>query len=358
MKLPSWSLILSFALVALNSPLAETAMLLENDGVLVSEETWTRVKLMAQYSASAYCNWGVRRGTNISCDTCPDVTAAGVTIVEISGGEGTGVVGFVAVDPKNQLIVAVVRGSASARNWTSIQFAKRRCNKLVQHCHVHDGFARAWDEISHWMLYGVRKAKAAHPSYEIVFTGHSLGGAVSTLGAAYARKEGMAVDLYTYGCPRVGNEAFAMFVNRQPGVEYRVTHLSDPFARMPPMFLGYAHTSPELWLHSGSPTTIKYERSDVKVCHGVQSHHCNGGTSEPNFKAHNYYLCHTCECSRVKPQAKREGDDYLSWLGTSPLKDLTDEQFEARLRDWARKDIEMMTKLESNGSSLALLEED
>ena len=48
---------------------------------------------------------------------------------------------------------------------------------------------------------------------EIVFTGHSLGGALATIGAAYTKAyfSEKVVDCITFGSPRVGDSLFVKF---------------------------------------------------------------------------------------------------------------------------------------------------
>lgn len=131
---------------------------------------------------------------------------------------------------------------------------------------------------------------ASYPSYSIVVTGHSLGAAVGTIAAAYLRKDGYAIDLYTYGSPRVGNTEFVAFVTDQTGAEYRVTHTDDPVPRLPPILFNYRHTSPEYWLSTGDADTIDYTASEIEICEGYANTECNAGQSGLDVDAHLNYL--------------------------------------------------------------------
>lgn len=109
-------------------------------------------------------------------------------------------------------------------------------------CKAHRGFHLAlncvWKEVNQY-LSDYRKA---HPHSEICFTGHSLGGALATL--ALSRFEGGGGSLYTFGCPRVGNEAFCQRVAAMAdrGV-YRFANRNDPVTHVAPQNFGYMHTS-------------------------------------------------------------------------------------------------------------------
>ena len=73
-----------------------------------------------------------------------------------------------------------------------------------------------------------------YPDYEIVFTGHSLGGAEAHLGAVdfYLSNTtlGDRISLITFGQPRVGNVAWANFVESLPFASRyaRIVRQKDP----------------------------------------------------------------------------------------------------------------------------------
>ncbi|KAK5630848.1 hypothetical protein RRF57_006563 [Xylaria bambusicola] len=306
-------------------------------------------ELYAQYAGASYCNSEAAIGSTISCggNACPDVTSAGAKITATFSGKATDIQGFVSTDTRNQVIVLSVRGSHSIRNWiTDFEFLQKDCSSLTSGCKVHYGFAKAWDEISGPALAAVKAAKGANPGYRVVFTGHSLGAAVSSLGAAYARKSGLAVDIINYGSPRVGNVAFANFVSGQPGVEWRVTHLDDPVPRLPPIVFDYAHTTPEYWLEGGNAFKTDYTVNEIKVCEGVRSLGCNAVTLGLDIFSHLYYLSPIAGCSPIEivfKSKRQEEEDYLWWQGTSPATDVDDDQLEAQLNAWVQQDISVMS---------------
>ncbi|KAH6611422.1 hypothetical protein Trco_001442 [Trichoderma cornu-damae] len=219
----------------------------------------------------------------------------------------TGIGGFVAVDSAHGQIVLSVRGSNNLRNFiTDVVFAFTDCS-LADGCQVHGGFSDAWNEISGAATAAVAQAHAASPSFGIVATGHSLGGAVATLAGASLRTQGYPVDIYTYGSPRVGNDVFASFVTSQPGGgEFRVTHVDDPVPRLPPIIFDYRHVSPEFWLSTGDATTRDYAVADVEVCAGIANVDCNAGTSGLDITAHANYLEDISGCAPSALQLKRD----------------------------------------------------
>jgi triacylglycerol lipase len=74
------------------------------------------------------------------------------------------------------------------------------CDKLTlpnfpEECTAHGGYWKAWSNVSAGLTHIIRSAASEHNDYGIVLTGHSLGGAVATLGAAALRAIGYTVDL-------------------------------------------------------------------------------------------------------------------------------------------------------------------
>ena len=243
-----------------------------------------------------------------------------------TSGKWTGVGGYVAVDHARSEIVLSIRGSNNIRNFvTDIIFAFEHCD-LVDRCLVHSGFAAGWEEIKNAATSALTRAHIANPDYKFIITGHSLGGAVATLATAYLRREGFIADAYTYGAPRVGNSHFADFLTNQPGGQWRVTHRDDPVPRLPPIFLGYRHISPEYWLAHGESKQTDYRMSDIEMCPGNANTGCNAGTLGFNVVAHLYYLGSTAGCAPSPLVWKRDEQD------------ISDEELEQRLNEWSQKD--------------------
>lgn len=217
-------------------------------------------------------------------------------------------------------------------------------------CLLHAGFSTAWEEIADELTAGIKAAKEAYPSYKIIFTGHSLGGAVGTVAAGYVREdEGYEIDIYSYGSPRTGNRVFVDHVSKQAGLEYRVTHTDDPVPRLPPILLNYRHTSPEYWFHTGGSNTTDYTAADGKVCEGYASLGCNGGTFGLDTEAHSYYFQAIGACSDGGiefKKTKREDANVTRDMATTEPKDVTDEELETKLNDFVLQDIEFVATLD------------
>lgn len=251
-------------------------------------------------------------------------------------GTWVGIGGYVGLDHGRRNIIISLRGSSNVRNFVlNILFGWTDYN-LCEGCMVHTGFSHGWEQINNIVTRALKTSRATHPDYRLVVTGHSLGGAVATLAAAHLRSRGYEVDCYTFGAPRVGNDAFANFVTSQSGgSNWRLTHYDDPVPRLPPMFLGYRHLSPEYWLAGGPSRKVDYQPGDVKICEGIANVSCNAGDVfgfdilGSDLIAHFNYLRDVVGCASFPFGASdaAAGDDG------------------GRLAEWSRKDRELIAGL-------------
>ena len=104
----------------------------------------------------------------------------------------------------------------------------------------HKGFVDLIGFVSRRILLDIEEL---NPKKKLLFTGHSLGGALATLFALKCKP----THLFTFGSPRVtGGEAAR---EKLHGIEYlRVSIESDLISRMPPEFFGYEHFGESLIL--------------------------------------------------------------------------------------------------------------
>lgn len=217
------------------------------------------------------------------------------------------VAGFLAADSTNKLLVLAFRGSRSVQNWiANLDFGAEDID-ICDGCKAHSGFWKAWGSVEDALTAKIKSAVVEYPEYTLVFTGHSFGSAVATLGAASLRSNGYTIELvwiplptectlriqYTYGGPRVGNKALAEYITSQ-GSLYRTTHTNDIVPKLPPISFGFSHPSPEYWITSGDNETVT--TSDIEVIQGIDSKAGNAGSSGDSTSAHGWYIIDIGEC--------------------------------------------------------------
>ena len=111
---------------------------------------------------------------------------------------------------------------------------------------VHAGFYDQYNTIKfiiYHKIYNYLLTKPKNP--KIVFTGHSLGGALATIGALctavqFSNRNDVEIKCYTYGSPRVGNSCFAKIFNKFVHESERIVNDLDPVPMIPRM-TGYKH---------------------------------------------------------------------------------------------------------------------
>lgn len=114
---------------------------------------------------------------------------------EIRTGDYGDITGFLAADTTNNLLVVSFRGSRTVDNWiANVDFPLESVD-LCSGCEAHNGFWEAWQTVAEELSGKVTAAIAEYSGYQVVFTGHSFGGAMATLGATALRNDGVDIDL-------------------------------------------------------------------------------------------------------------------------------------------------------------------
>ncbi|EJD47787.1 lipase [Auricularia subglabra TFB-10046 SS5] len=114
---------------------------------------------------------------------------------------------------------------------------------------VHEGFRNAHARSADAIRDAVLTTLAGHPGAAVAFVGHSLGAALSTLDAVSLRSLIPAATPFKfvgYGSPRVGNPAFANYVDSILADFTRVNNREDPIPIVPWEFAGFRHPSGEV----------------------------------------------------------------------------------------------------------------
>ncbi|KAF8159299.1 lipase [Crassisporium funariophilum] len=119
---------------------------------------------------------------------------------------------------------------------------------------THNGFGEAHKRSAPSVLAAVKKGLTLYSTTQVTLVGHSLGGAIAIISSAHLSLHlpaGTKLRTVTYGSPRVGNAAFANFVNARSEMN-RVNNKKDLIPIMPGRGLDFAHSEGEVHISSSN----------------------------------------------------------------------------------------------------------
>ncbi|TDL16356.1 alpha/beta-hydrolase [Rickenella mellea] len=221
----------------------------------------------AKYASSAYQ------------PLCPH--PLGNTLVNQINQQSTNTQLFIARDDTRREIVVSFRGSLQPADFLLtdldiilIPFQTAGVTADTTGALAHQGWLNAYNSVASQILSTVTDQLASHPSYTLVSTGHSLGGALASIGAVSLKQNfpSSFVRMFTYGQPRTGNQGYADLVEQIVGVPnlYRSTLSFNGVPTLYPRFLGYHHHAGEFWNFVDGPTA-----AHIKVCSGQEDPTCS-----------------------------------------------------------------------------------
>jgi hypothetical protein len=221
------------------SSLIHAAQYIENDA-----------KIFVDFAAAAYCSGTLGNGVeNWDCHVCQKYS--NVTAVPVFN-KLTDANGFVGYDGNSKSIIVSFSGTdpLSIRNWIDdIDTIKTDYGYSACGCEVHKGFYDTYLSVQEQVLDLVISYHLEYPNARINVTGHSLGAALA-VHAALDITLTLGIDvniMYTFGQPRVGDDAFEEFYVKKVTPNFRLTHHKDPVPHLPPEAFGFRHNPTEVF---------------------------------------------------------------------------------------------------------------
>eukprot|EP00927_Polykrikos_kofoidii_P055697 TRINITY_DN49910_c0_g1_i1.p1 TRINITY_DN49910_c0_g1~~TRINITY_DN49910_c0_g1_i1.p1 ORF type:complete len:352 (-),score=52.36 TRINITY_DN49910_c0_g1_i1:89-1093(-) len=252
------------------------------------DEETTRVHL--EYARAAFCQ--KPKVESWSCGEACDGVPSKPRAVRYFGDPAKNVPGYVAMFAEKKCVIAF-RGSVSLANWISDFTFLTKTWPLSENgaawcpgCRAHLGFAIAWDAVRDDAMSFIVELGCRN----VTVVGHSLGGAVATLAAVDIRATGprnlVVSNIYTFGCPRVGNKAFTEAFAGQPTapninddngtsaiISWRVVYHHDPVPHLSNPFVDMTHVGTEVHYYTA-------DSSRYKVCDGGEDPTCSDSLSK------------------------------------------------------------------------------
>ncbi|OAD06561.1 hypothetical protein MUCCIDRAFT_170034 [Mucor lusitanicus CBS 277.49] len=242
-----------------------------SDDVMI-QATTSQIKDFKKYSAiagTAYCRNVVPK-SEWNCVSCLQYVPDG-KIIKTFTSFASDTNGFLLRSDKEKTIYLVFRGTSSFRNAiTDLKFDKVAYPN-VKGARVHKGFLASYNEIISSYFPAMQEQLTAFPSYNIIITGHSLGGAQAVLAGIdlYARDKRITeknLKIFTNGMPRIGSPEFAYYVDSTKIPLYRSVNERDIVPHLPPQSFGFLHPGVEAWIKSPGSVYICSKERESKKC--------------------------------------------------------------------------------------------
>ncbi|CAH9091548.1 unnamed protein product [Cuscuta epithymum] len=260
----------------------------------------TLATILVQYASAVYMSDLVELLT-WTCSRCDGLTK-GFQMTELIVDVQNCLQAFVGVAEDLNAIVVAFRGTQenSIQNWVEDLYWKQLDINYpgMDDAMVHHGFYYAYHNTSlrPGVLNAVKVAKELHGDYQIMVTGHSMGGAIAAfcgldLTVNYGADN---VQVMTFGQPRIGNTAFASYYSQLVPNTIRVTHGHDIVPHLPPYYQyfpkkTYHHLPREVWLYNICLDSFVYPVE--KVCDGSgEDPTCSRSVSGNSISDHMTYF--------------------------------------------------------------------
>lgn len=211
------------------------------------------------YASTAYCN-----PTNTLAWNCGANCQANPSFEPIaSGGDGSDVqFWYVGYDPSLKTIIVAHQGTDPSQfeaDLTDADFSLATLSTslfpgISSSIECHNGFASAQASTATSILAAVQSGMSKYGATKVTMVGHSLGAAISLIDSVYLPlhlPSGTTFQTILYGLPRVGNPAFADYIDANTNLVGHVNNLYDPIPIVPGRSLGFAHPSHEVHIVTG-----------------------------------------------------------------------------------------------------------
>ncbi|CAO3617121.1 unnamed protein product [Mucor fragilis] len=237
--------------------------------VTASTAQIAELKKYAGIASTAYCR-SVVPLNQWSCINCLKFVPDGKLIKTFTSSI-TDTNGFVLRSDAQKTIYVVFRGTNSYQSTITDLVSTLTNYTPVSGAKVHTGFYASYKAVISDFFPAVQSQLTAHPNYKAIVTGHSLGGAQALLAGLelFQREPRLSksnLAIYTVGCPRVGNPAFAYYVDSTGITFSRSVNNRDAVPHVPPQASGYLHPGVEAWARSSSNVQICTPNIETGLC--------------------------------------------------------------------------------------------
>jgi len=226
-------------------------------------------ELYVHFAAAAYC--APHLLSEFVCSECKK-TGFSVKMVKVIQNIKEDTLGFVSLDSSRREIIVTFRGTNNPENLVLDAAYEWFRSPYHDGTRMHKGFYAATISLYPQVLELVKSLSAQAPTYKVIITGHSLGGAMSTLTYYFLSHDLPHLNyvLITFGEPRAGDRAFADYINRQNLTSARVVNELDIVPHLLTTSLGFAHHLTEFWTQNGVTSACNMRDYEDLTCSASQ----------------------------------------------------------------------------------------
>jgi len=264
--------VLSYALLSLALPILRPRQ--DSAVTALSASAIDPLTPFTHFASAAYCpanETGVWQcGANCQAPTNSDFVPTS------SGGDGASIqFWYVGFSPSLKSVIVAHQGTdpqkiqAIATDLTAIPTTPdpQLFPGIPSDVKIHSGFLSEHAKTASDVLAAVKTTMAKNNVQKVTAAGHSLGAALSAIEGAFLLLNipGVNINVIGYGMPRVGNQAFADFMNAKIPVT-RINNRKDPVPTVPG-FLGFTHTNGEVHItESGAFESCQGSDNNSPLC--------------------------------------------------------------------------------------------
>ncbi|KAH7327652.1 alpha beta-hydrolase [Rhizoctonia solani] len=213
----------------------------------------------SRFSDAADCPPETR--TNWQCKTCQVDSVKGFQVYKYGGDGGVVQYWYVGWWPSQNSVVVGRQGTDPAKieavltdaKFIPVAISEEQFPGRPASAKAHNGFLASHTRSAPDILSAVKDVLNHNRATKVLAVGHSLGGALAILDGLYLQLQlgsTVKVTIRALGAPRVGNNDFADFVNAKVSDVARLTVKRDIVPVLPPLLLGFKHTTGEKHLNT------------------------------------------------------------------------------------------------------------
>lgn len=200
-------------------------------------------------AVSSYCGQPKFNASFLQTWECGPACAGAGSVTEVDLFQDTSLGIFGVTGHFDSHCVVIFRGTSSSDGWktdldaTLVDLDWAAC---AGGCQIESGFSKGYLAVrstiaSQLSRYGCK---------DLRITGHSLGAALATIAGYDLASNYSILQVYNFGSPRVGNQAFASNYDTKFSDHWRVTHYKDPIPHGPTLGMGFNHIGNEVYYHN------------------------------------------------------------------------------------------------------------